>query len=152
KYPPREDGTDLPVIKIAQLRKGSTEGSAFANRDVPKDYIIEDRNLIFSWSGTLEAEIWYGGTGALNQHLFKVTSDEFPQWFIFHWIRQHLPWFRTIAATKATTMGHIKRSHIREVKVVVPPRFLMEAADEIVGTLYDLHAQLNIESRQLAVM
>ena len=27
KYPPRGDSRDLPVIKIAQLRKGSTEGA-----------------------------------------------------------------------------------------------------------------------------
>ena len=115
KYPPRGDGEDLPVIKIAQLRKGSTGGAAWANGDVPDQYVIDDRDLLFSWSGTLEAEFWFGGTGALNQHLFKVTSSDFPIWFCFQWIREHLPWFRTVAASRATTMGHIKRSHLERI-------------------------------------
>lgn len=74
KYPPRNDGQDLRVIKIAQLRRGSTEGADWANSDVPEQYVVEDGDLLFSWSGTLETEFWFGGKGALNQHLFKVTS------------------------------------------------------------------------------
>jgi len=106
----------LRVIKIAQLRRGSTEGADWANSDVPEQYVVEDGDLLFSWSGTLETEFWFGGKGALNQHLFKVTSAHFPSWFCFLWIRQHLPDFRAIAAGKATTMGHIQRRHLQEAK------------------------------------
>jgi len=151
KYPPREDGTDLPVIKIAELRKGSTAGASLANADVPAEYIVDDRDLIFSWSGTLEAEFWFGGRGALNQHLFKVTSEH-PAWFCLHWIREHLSWFRTIAASKATTMGHIKRGHLDEALVAMPNAQHLAAADAVVGPLYGLHASLQIESRKLAAM
>ena len=152
KYPPRGDGEDLRVIKIAELRKGSAEGAAWANGDVAEQYVIGDRDLLFSWSGTLEAEFWFGGKGALNQHLFKVTSSHFPSWFCFHWIRQHLPWFRAIAASKATTMGHIKRGHLQETSVVVPPNEVLHEADEGIGPIYDLFGQLMIESRKLAAM
>ena len=152
KYPPRGDGEDLRVIKIAELRKGSIEGADLANGDVPEEYVIDDRDLLFSWSGTLEAEFWFGGKGALNQHLFKVTSLDFPSWICFLWIRQHLPWFRTIAASKATTMGHIKRGHLQEAQLVVPQTTFIREADHVVGKLYDLHAQLMIESRKLAAM
>lgn len=152
KYPPRGDGDDLRVIKIAQLRKGSTDGADWANSDVPEHYVIEDRDLLFSWSGTLEAEFWFGGKGALNQHLFKVTSTRYPSWYCLLWVRQHLPWFRAIAASKATTMGHIKRGHLEESKVVVPPADVLRAADASIGTLYDLHAQVMVESRKLVVM
>lgn len=152
KYPPRDDGEDLRVIKIAELRKGSAEGSAWANGDVAKRYVIGDGDLLFSWSGTLEAAFWFGGKGALNQHLFKVTSSRFPSWFCFHWIRQHLPWFRAIAASKATTMGHIKRGHLQETLVVVPPTEILHEANEVIGPMYDLFGQLMIESRTLAVM
>jgi type I restriction enzyme S subunit len=153
KYPPRGDGHDLRVIKIAQLRKGSTEGADRANGDVPEQYVIRDRDLLFSWSGTLEAEFWFGGPGALNQHLFKVTSERYPSWFCLLWIRQHLPWFRSIAASKATTMGHIKRGHLQETQVVVPPdEVLREAHVVAIGPIYDLFAQLMIESRKLTLM
>ena len=152
KYPPRGDGQDLRVIKIAELRKGSTEGADLANSDVPAAYVIKDRDLLFSWSGTLEAESWFGGNGALNQHLFKVTSSHFPSWFCLQWIHQHLPSFRTIAASKATTMGHIKRGHLQEARVVVPPTTAIREADHVIGRLHDLHAQLVIESRNLVTM
>lgn len=152
KYPPRGDGEDLRVIKIAELRKGSAEGAAWANGDVAERYVIGDGDLLFSWSGTLEADLWFGGKGALNQHLFKVTSSRFPTWFCFCWIRQHLPWFRTIAASKATTMGHIKRGHLQETLVVVPPNEILDKANEVIGPIYDLFGQLMIESRKLAAM
>lgn len=152
KYPARSNGQDLPVIKIAQLRKGSTEGADLANDDVPEQYVVKDGDLLFSWSGTLEAEFWFGGRGALNQHLFKVTSAHVPSWFCFLWIRQHLPDFRAIAAGKATTMGHIQRRHLQEACVVVPPADALQAADQAIGSLYDLHAQLMVESRKLAEM
>lgn len=150
KYPPRGDGKDLPVIKIAELRKGTTAGADWANGDVAEQYVIQDRDLIFSWSGTLEAEFWFGGKGALNQHLFKVTSSHFPSWFCLLWIRQHLPLFRQIASSKATTMGHIKREHLHEAKVVVPPAAVLRESEAIIGPLFDLHAALQIESRKLS--
>ncbi len=152
KYPPRGDGEDLRVIKIAELRKGSVEGAAWSNGDVAEQYVIGDGDLLFSWSGTLEAEFWFGGKGALNQHLFKVTSSHFPSWFCFLWIRQHLPWFRAIASSKATTMGHIKRGHLQETPVVVPPNEVLHEANEVIGPIYDLFGQLMIESRKLAAM
>ena len=152
KYPPRGDGKDLRVIKIAELRKGSTEGAGWASADVPEKYLIHDGDLLFSWSGTLEAELWYGGMGALNQPLFKVTSAHYPAWFCLLWIRRHLAWFRAIAASKATTMGHINRSHLQEALVVVPPPVLLDAADRVIGSLYDLFTEVTIESRELARM
>ena len=152
KYPPRGDGEDLRVIKIAELRKGLAEGAAWANGDVAEQYVIGDGDLLFSWSGTLEAEFWFGGKGVLNQHLFKVTSSRFQRWFCFLWIRQHLPWFRAIASSKATTMGHIKRGHLQETPVVVPPNEVLHEANEVIGSIYDLFGQLMIESRKLAAM
>ena len=152
KYPPRADGNDLPVIKIAQLRTNSTHGADWANSDVSEEYIVEDRDLLFSWSGTLEAVLWFGGKGTLNQHLFKVTSARYPSWFCLLWIRQHLPWFRVIAASKATTMGHIKREHLQEAQVVVPTPDTLHEADASIGSLYELHEQLMIENRNLATL
>ncbi len=152
KYPPRGDGNDLPVIKIAELRKGSTAGADLANGDVAEQYVIHDGDLLFSWSGTLEAEFWFGGKGALNQHLFKVTSSHFPSWLCLLWIRQHLSSFRQIASSKATTMGHIKREHLHEAKVAVPPAAILREAEAIIGPLFDLHAALQIESRKLSGM
>src|SRR5690606_2645941 len=90
KYPPESDEEFLPVIKIAQLRKGNTEGSDRASKNLKPEYIVNDGDVLFSWSGSLEVDLWCGGAGALNQHLFKVTSDKYPKWFYFLWTRLHL--------------------------------------------------------------
>lgn len=152
KFPPTGDGTDLPVIKIAELRKGSSAGADLANSTVPAEYVIDDGDLVFSWSGTLEAVFWFSGRGALNQHLFKVTSAEYPLWWCLRWIEQHLPWFRTIASSKATTMGHIKRGHLDEAKVVIPSDAVLRASDELIVPLIQQYSNLQIESRRLAAL
>ena len=152
KYPPAGNGSDLPIIKIAELRKGSTDSAGQANASVPDAYVVEDGDLLFSWSGTLEVELWFGGRGALNQHLYKVTSDAYPRWLCLHWVRQHLPEFRVIASSKATTMGHIKRGHLDDALIVLPDDVALQAADSMIGPLYDLFASVAIESRKLAVL
>jgi len=149
KYPP-EDGRSLPVIKISQLRKGSTEGADRASADLDPAYIVEDGTVLFSWSGSLECVLWTGGQGALNQHLFKVESERFPKWYFYLWIHHHLPWFRHIAAGKATTMGHIQRRHLAEALVVVPPEPLLQGADRVLAPLIEALVSRDLECRKLA--
>ncbi len=136
KYPPK-DGRTLPVIKIAQLRVGSTEGADLASADLDPDYIVEDGDVLFSWSGSLECVLWASGRGALNQHLFKVTSVRYPKWLYYLGIHQHLEDFRHIAAGKATTMGHIQRHHLSNVKLAVPPVPQLQAIDSVMAPLID---------------
>ena len=128
KFPPGDDSW-LPVIKIAQLRKGDTISADRAGRNIKPEYIVQNGDVLFSWSGSLEVGVWCGGEGALNQHLFKVTSKEFPKWFYLHWTRHYLDHFRQIAASKATTMGHIQRVHLSESKAVVSTAALLSAMD-----------------------
>ena len=67
------------MIKIAQLRAGTTDGADRASADLEPDYIVQNGDILFSWSGSLECVVWAAGRGALNQHLFKVTSDRVPE-------------------------------------------------------------------------
>lgn len=120
--------------------------------DVPPEYIIADGDVLFSWSGSLEVELWCGGPGALNQHLFKVTSDAFPKWYYFLWTRHHLDDFRRTAASKATTMGHIQRKHLTAAKVLVPPPPLLEAMTPLIEPLIDELIANRIQSRILAAL
>ncbi len=151
KFPPSDDSW-LPVIKIAQLRKGDTVGADRAGRNLKPEYIIQNGDVLFSWSGSLEVEVWCGGEGALNQHLFKVTSKDFPKWFYLHWTRHHLDHFRQIAASKATTMGHIQRAHLSEAKVLVPPAALLGAMDAYFAPLLARIVQNELQTQTLAAL
>ncbi len=137
KFPPESATEYLPVIKIAQLRAGNTSGADKASTKLKPEYIVQDGDVLFSWSGTLEVEVWTGGRGALNQHLFKVTSCEVPKWFYYFATRQHLSDFRAIAAGKATTMGHIQRGHLTAAKVAVPPPDQMTKHDVVIAPLFE---------------
>ena len=85
----------------------------------------------------------------MNQHLFKVTSTEFPKWFYLSWVQYHLPEFQNIAASKATTMGHIQRHHLSDAKVIVPGSAVLKAADGIIAPIIEQIIQNNMEARQL---
>ena len=137
KFPPESATEYLPVIKIAQLRAGNTSGADKASTKLKPEYIVQDGDVLFSWSGTLDVEVWTGGRGALNQHLFKVTSCEVPKWFYYFATRQHLSDFRAIAAGKATTMGHIQRGHLTAAKVAVPPPDQMTKHDVVIAPLFE---------------
>ncbi|MBE3064220.1 MAG: restriction endonuclease subunit S [Spirochaetes bacterium] len=148
RYPPR-DGDVLPVIKIAELRAETSVGADLCG-GVPSEYVIDDGDVIFSWSGSLMVDVWCGGMGALNQHLFKVTSREVPKWFYLGWLNEHLPEFQAIAADKATTMGHIRRFHLTEAKVLRPPEPLMDAMTSVQQPLLEKVIHNRLESRALA--
>jgi type I restriction enzyme S subunit len=149
KFPGTGDG-DLPVIKIAELRSGITANTKFAGKSVPKAYVVEDGDVLFSWSGSLIQKIWTGGHGALNQHLFKVSSDTFPKWLHYFWVDHHLPAFQGIAAAKATTMGHIQRHHLSEAETVIGDKQVMKAADNVMAPLFARLIANDLESRTLA--
>lgn len=137
KYPPESENEFLPIIKIAQLRSGDTHGAGRASARISPEYVVENGDVLFSWSGSLEVEVWSGGRGALNQHLFKVTSGLFPKWFYYFATRHHLPTFREIAAGKATTMGHIQRKHLTASKVVIPSMEGVNRIDSVIAPLFE---------------
>lgn len=126
----------LPVIKIKELRQGFTDtDSSKVVPNVPTKYIIKNGDVIFSWSATLFVDLWNGGKAVLNQHLFKVTSKEYPKWFYLLATKHHIDrWTREISA-KATSMGHIKREDLENAEVVIPNEELFNNAKELFDPL-----------------
>jgi len=120
KFPPKNEIDKLPVLKIKELSSGITENSDWATTDVKPDYLVSNGDVIFAWSASLMVKIWDGEDCILNQHLFKVTSNDFPKWFYYLWCKYHLNEFIAKAASHATTMGHIKRGDLDEALVLIP--------------------------------
>ena len=151
KYPPTGN-CSLPVIKIAQLRAGHTNGADRASADIAPEYVVNDGDILFSWSGSLECVVWAGGKGALNQHLFKVLPNGYPRWLCYFGIHEHLEDFRHIAASKATTMGHIQRHHLSSAKLAVPSLDLLSVIDRYIFSFFEASWKQNLESRALAAL
>ena len=149
KFRPESDQERLPVVKIAQLRSGVADSGEWATASITPECVIEDGDVVFSWSGSLLVKVWTGGRAALNQHLFKVTSTEYPKWLYLHFTKHHLAEFQSIAADKTTTMGHIKRQHLREAKCAVPASDLLNAASDRLESLLQQSISNDVASRRI---
>lgn len=153
KYRPKDGETGLPVLKIKELRQGICDAnSELCSPSIKSEYIIHDGDIIFSWSGSLLVDIWCGGTCGLNQHLFKVTSNNYDKWFYYLWTAHHLDRFIAVAADKATTMGHIKREELEKAEVIIPSKCDYKRISTLIKPLFDLIISNRIENRKLTAL
>lgn len=137
KYPPKNEFERLPVLKIKELSSGISESSDWASTDINRTYIVQNGDVIFAWSASLMVKVWDGEKCILNQHLFKVSSDEFPKWFYLEWCKHHLAEFISISSSHATTMGHIKRGDLDTAMVIVPSERELSAMSKQMTPLLD---------------
>lgn len=150
KFRPKGADKGLPVLKIKELNQGFTDSSSDrCSSKISNDVIVKTGDIIFSWSGTLIVKIWAGTTCGLNQHLFKVTSDKYPKWFIYKWTEYYLRQFQSIAAGKATTMGHIKRSDLKQAEVKIPHKSEIDRLDKIISPIFKNYVNNILEINSL---
>lgn len=150
--PENNEENYLPVLKIADLRAGYINNDERATFDIVDSCKVYDGDMIFSWSGTLMIDIWTGGNAALNQHLYKVTSQKYPQSFYLMWTKQHLSRFQHIAEAKAVTMGHIKKGDLSNSLCLVPPSLLVNKYDNIVGKYFAKIKNQRLLNNQLTAL
>ena len=153
KYPPENNEDSLPVLKIKELGQGFCgTDSDRCSCSIKDECKIHNGDVIFSWSGTLLVDVWCGGDCGLNQHLFKVTSKDYPKWFYYYWTKHHLQEFIHIAKDKAVTMGHIKRGHLEEAMVAIPDNDSMEKAHELFEPILSKMISLRLENSRLSTL
>lgn len=153
KFPPENNEDSLPVLKIKELGQGFCgTDSDRCSCNIKDECKIHNGDVIFSWSGTLLVDVWCGGDCGLNQHLSKVTSKDYPQWFYYYWTKHHLQEFIHIAKDKAVTMGHIKRGHLEEAMVAIPDNDSMENAHELFEPILSKMISLRLESSHLSTL
>lgn len=151
KYRPEDKEIGLPVLKIKELRQGFIDSSSEqCSCNIKPEYIVDDGDVIFSWSGSLLVDFWCGGKCGLNQHLFKVTSSKYDKWFYYSWTNHYLQKFVAIAADKATTMGHIKREELEKASVFIPNESDYQRIGQLLGPTYNLIIANRLENRELS--
>ncbi len=150
KFRPKDNEIGLAVLKIKELRQGFPGDDAErCSPEIKPEHIVNDGDVIFSWSGSLLVDIWCGGECGLNQHLFKVTSQKYGKWFYYLWSKRHLDHFITLAADKATTMGHIKREELDKAEVCIPSEVDYKKIGATLEPIIDAIISHRIENRQL---
>lgn len=140
----------LPVIKIKEMNDGYSNATEFAKSDFNESYLIREGDVLFSWSASLNVMIWADKVGALNQHIFKVTSDNYPRYFFYHQIVNYLNRFKLMAANRKTTMGHITIDHLKDSRIIVPNNDLIIAiCGNKIEPILNLVVNNNMESQEL---
>ncbi len=138
----------LPIIKIKELKSGITEVTPrYQGADIDKKYFINNGAVLFSWSADLKAYVWAHGPALLNQHLFVVRPYELSDLLIFHALNARMGEFQ--ARAQGTTMKHIKRSALSEVRTTLPPVELRAEFERRVRPMLDL--QMNLLSQTLVL-
>lgn len=150
---PKSGENALPVIKIREMSEGITSDTEEVSENIPSKYIVENGDILFSWSATLLVMIWAGGKGGLNQHIFRVVPKEsFPKEFVYQLLSDYVVNFQQIALSRKTTMGHITSDHINLSRVVLPPENVLKRYAEKVRPIFDKIVRNQVEFRKLTAL
>jgi len=151
-------GEGLPVIKIAELKDGISLQTKWCKREAGVDKIIKTGDLVYSWSGSpdtsLEAFLWSGDRGLLNQHIFKVISATAAEKrFVYYLLQYMRPMLVETARNKQTTgLGHVTIADMKRLLVCMPSKAVLAAFNRNIAPIFDKAFTNTLESRTLATM
>jgi len=109
----------LPIIRIQNLNDPKAEFNYF-DGEIDKKYIVENGDLLFSWSASIGVYIWNRGKAVLNQHIFKVIPKRgIDKLYLYYAM------FLAIEQLKnrihGSTMKHFKKGELKRTFIPLPP-------------------------------
>ena len=150
KYRPVNEEESLPVIKIREMHDGITPDTERVTSRLDSTHIIENGDILFSWSASLEIMMWAGGKAGLNQHIFKVIPKEgYSKPYVYEQLQSYVINFIKMAESRKTTMGHITSDHLQQSCIVLPPKELIEKYSRITEPIYERIQKCNEEILEL---
>lgn len=150
KFRPKDGEKAIPVIKIKEMHDGITAETEQVSENIPSRHKIFDGDILFSWSATLEVMYWYGGSGGLNQHIFKVNPKSyFSKEYVYEQLSSYIVNFVKMAEARKTTMGHITTDHLEQSKIPLPPESLIKQFKEKIYPIHLKIGQTKQENREL---
>ena len=146
--------TGLPIIKIAELKNGITDSTQRCGVKKDEKYYIDDRDILFSWSGnpdtSIDTFIWSMGRAILNQHTFRVVSKYDAPAFTFFLLKYLKPQFTHIASNKQTTgLGHVTVADLKRLQFRANASVIAEF-NALVMPMFDLIYSKYKEIQQLS--
>lgn len=114
------DTTGLPIIRIQNLTEGRSEIHYFSG-SCPEKYLVNQGDVLISWSATLGVYIWNNEKAVLNQHIFKVVFDklEFDKRYFVYIVGQKIN--EMSQNTHGSTMKHIIKKYFDAIEIPLPP-------------------------------
>ena len=106
----------LPIIRIQNLT-GTNRDFNYYNGNYNKKYLVENGDILISWSASLGIFLWENMTGILNQHIFKVIFDkniEIDKIYFLHCMKFLIK--KIEKNIHGSTMKHITRPEFEKIK------------------------------------
>ena len=125
----------LPIVRIQNLNDPRAEFNYF-DGEIDETYVVDNEDLLLSWSASLGVYVWRRGTAVINQHIFKVlprsSIDKRFLYYVAH---------KAIADLKkrvhGSTMTHFKREELDATLIPIPPLLEQERIASILSTVDD---------------
>ena len=139
----KEFGT--PIVRIQNLNNPDAPYNYY-DGEVPEKVIINNGDLLISWSASLGAYIWQGGRAFLNQHIFKVSFDktDIDKMYLKYAVTSKLD--AMAGQVHGATMKHIVKKDFDNTLIPYPPLPLQQS---IVSELDEIHKLLSLKRKEL---
>ena len=119
------------------MHNGINVDTELVKANIPAKNIIDSGDILFSWSATLEVMLWTGNKAGLNQHIFKVVPKSFySKEYVYQQLSSYVINFVRIAEARKTTMGHITTDHLKQSKITLPPKEIIEKYSHSIEFVY----------------
>lgn len=122
-----------PIIRIQNLT-GSTHVTNYFDGEVEDKYLIQNGDLLVSWSASLGIFIWEGDEAVLNQHIFKVIP-KIDKKFLYYCLQYILP--KLIQKIHGSGMKHITKGKFDETLVPIPPEPIQKKIVQKLDYIFD---------------
>lgn len=127
----------LPIVRIQNL-SNPHQPLHYTDKEIPEKFIIDDGQLLFSWSATLDAFIWNRGKACLNQHIFKLVPQPFiDKIYLYYLLKAIVEEYKKV--THGSTMKHITKGIFENYEILLPP---LAEQQRIVAKIEELFEQI----------
>ena len=137
-FKPEEwESSGTPIIRIQNLSDVNRPFN-YTHKSFDDKFKVRDGDLLFSWSATLDAYIWSGEDGWLNQHIFRVLPTTcINKAFLFFALKGIVQSLKL--RTHGLTMKHLTRGVFENYLFALPP---LDEQRRIVNKTQELLARL----------
>ena len=117
--PSEWEDSGLPIVRIQNLNDDNAKYN-YSRKTIEDKYKIKKGDLLFAWSASLGAYIWYGKDVWLNQHIFKVIPYRgIDKIFLYYVLVNTASLFYSKA--HGSGMVHITKEPFESTKAILPP-------------------------------
>ena len=135
----------LPIIRIQNLNDPSAEYN-FYDKEIAPKYIVNDGDILISWSASLGVYEWQRGKAVLNQHIFKVVFDksDIDKHYLKYCVEAKLTDMSRLA--HGATMRHIVKGDFDNTPIPIPS---LDEQQAIVRELDGINRLIDLQEEQL---